>query len=179
MKNVGKVFENDFIKSIPEYAWHMRIPDSAQSFAPNSSLRFSRKNPYDFIVWNPNTLTLYALELKTTKGKSISFERNKSENKSIHSHQIDGLTQVNKYSGIVSGFVIEFRVLEKTVFIPISEFNRLISIIGKSSINYDDLDKNNINYIIIPQSLLKTHYRYDIQTFFNKTGLNGRKENEV
>lgn len=179
MKNVGKIFENDFIKSVPEYAWHMRIPDAAQSFAPNPSLRFSKKNSFDFIVWNPNTLTLYTLELKTTKGKSISFERNKSESKSIHYHQIDGLTKVDKYSGVVSGFIIEFRILEKTVFIPISEFNRLISTIDKSSINYDDLSKNDIKYIEIHQTLLKTHYRYDIQTFFESTGLNGRKENEV
>ena len=177
--NVGKIFENGFIKSIPDYAWHIRIPDAAQSFAPNPSLRFSRKNPFDFIVWNPNTLTLYALELKTTKGKSISFERDKKENKAIHYHQIDGLSRVDKYDGIVSGFVIEFRELTKTVFISISEFNKLISIINKSSINYDDLDTHDIKYIEIPQQLLKTHYQYDIQSFFDNTGLNGRKRNEV
>ena len=175
MKNVGKIFESDFIKSIPDYAWHLRIPDAAQSFAPNPSLRFSRKNPFDFIIWNPNTLTLYTLELKTVKGKSISFEKEKGESKLIHYHQIKGLSSVDNYDGIVSGFIIEFRAISKTVFISIKEFNKLISTIGKASINYDDLNKNNVIYTEIPQSLLKTHYRYDIQSFFDATGLNGGK----
>ena len=73
--NIGKVFERNFVKCVPDYVGVIRIPDPAQSFSHASNLRFTRKNPYDFILWNPRTYTFYALELKTVKGKSISFER--------------------------------------------------------------------------------------------------------
>ena len=178
-KNQGKIFETDLVKSMPDYVWHLRIPDAAQSFIPNSALRFSLKNPFDFLVWNPNTLTLYALELKTVQGKSISFERNKNESKLIHYHQIEGLTKISSFEGIVAGFVIEFRILAKTVFIEISEFNKLVCLIDKTSFNYLDLYKYKIHFTEIPQQLLKTHYRYDMELFLKTTGLHGGNKNEI
>ncbi len=149
----------------------LRIPDAAQSFFKSSNLRFSRKNPFDFLLWNPKTLTLYTLELKTVKGKSISFERTKEDHGEIHYHQIIGLENFEKIGECVCGFVIEFRELETTIFLPIVEFIKLVQLITKKSFNYNDLINNNINYIIIPQSMLKTHYRYDIEYFLKETAL--------
>lgn len=171
MKNVGKIFEQDFIKSMPEYVGVLRIPDAAQSFYRSSNLRFSKKNPFDFLLWCPNTLTLYTLELKTVKGKSISFERTKEEHGEIHYHQIVGLENFEKIGECVCGFIIEFRELEITIFLPIAEFLRLQSIITKKSFNFNDLVNYEINYITIPQSLIKTHYRYDIESFLKETAL--------
>jgi len=91
LANVGKKFEQSFTKSVPSHVAVIRMPDAAQSFFQTSYLRFSLRNPYDFLWWSPTTLTLYALELKTVKGKSISFERTKDEKKEIHYHQIQGL----------------------------------------------------------------------------------------
>ena len=96
LQNIGKRFEQDWIKSVPDYVGVLRIPDAAQSFYKSSNLRFSRKNPFDFLLWSPNTLTLYTLELKTVKGKSISFERTKDEHGEIHYHQIVGLENFEK-----------------------------------------------------------------------------------
>ena len=171
MRNVGKQFEQDFIKSIPDNIGVLRIPDAAQSFYKNSNLRFSRKNPFDFLLWYPQRLTLYALELKTVKGKSISFERTKDEHGEIHYHQIVGLDNFDKIGECVCGFIIEFRELCKTIFLPITEFIRLKDLLPKKSFNYNDLVNNNILFILIPQNLLKTHYRYDIDIFLNKTAL--------
>lgn len=171
MQNVGKRFEQDWIKSVPDYMGVLRIPDAAQSFFKSSNLRFSRKNPFDFLLWNPKTLTLYTLELKTVKGKSISFERTKEDHGEIHYHQIIGLENFEKIGECVCGFVIEFRELETTIFLPIVEFIKLVQLITKKSFNYNDLINNNINYIIIPQSMLKTHYRYDIEYFLKETAL--------
>lgn len=171
MQNVGKRFEQDFIKSASDYVGVIRLPDAAQSFYKSSNLRFSLKNPYDYILWNPKTLTLYAIELKTVKGKSISFERSKEEHGEIHYHQIIGLQNFEKIGECVCGFIIEFRELEKTIFIPIKEFLKLQDVIPKKSFNYNDLSTYNINYIIINQTLLKTHYRYDIDSFLLETAL--------
>lgn len=171
MQNVGKLFEQDFQKSVPAYALLHRLNDSAQAFSGSGNLRFSKKNPFDYILWNPKSLTLYALELKTVKGKSISFERSKEEQKTIHYHQIIGLENYQKYDGLVCGFVIEFRQLERTIFIHITEFTKLMGVVNKKSFTIADLDNFGIKYNAIPQSLKKTHYHYDVETFLNETAL--------
>lgn len=163
-QNIGKVFESQIKKSTPDYALLYRLPDSAQSFG-GGNLRFSNRNPFDFLLWDSIKHKLYAMEMKTVSGKSISFERNKQEKGEIHFHQINGLNDWNKFDGITCGFVIEFRQLEKTIFLEISEFNKLISAITKKSFNFNDLAENNISYIVIRQEKSRTRYIYDIDTF--------------
>ena len=164
MSSVGKLFEVQIKKSVPDYALLYRLPDAAQSFG-GGNLRFSRKNPFDFLLWDANKHILYALELKTVAGKSISFERDKQEKGEIHYHQIKGLESWAAYDGIVAGFVIEFRKIGKTVFIDILEFNKLIEQIDKKSFNFDDLDKYKIKYLVIEQRKARTRYLYDIDKF--------------
>ena len=137
MKNTGKLFENDFKQSVPAYALLYRLPDPAQSFGGSNKLRFSAKPPFDYLLWDSAQKILYALELKTVKDSSISFERSKDDKGKIHYSQIKNLNDWNKYDGIVAGFVIEFRQIEKTVFIEISEYNKLVSLIEKKSFNYN------------------------------------------
>ena len=169
MRNIGKVFETQLKKSMPDYVLLYRLPDAAQSFSKNTKLRFSRKNPFDFLLWDSKRHILYALEAKTVKGKSISFERDKEENGDIHYHQIKGLNEWNKYDGIICGFIVEFRELEITVFIDIDAFNSLINYVNnKKSFNYDDLISSNLPYIIIPQEKKRTRYIYDIENLLSK-----------
>jgi len=141
------------------------LPDAAQSFSHSNNLRFSRKNPFDFLLWDSKRHILFALEMKTVAGKSISFERNKDENRDIHYHQIKGLNEWNKYDGITCGFIIEFRAIEKTVFIDIDEFNKLMDAVTKKSFNFDDLNSHKINYVVIGQDKIRTHYRYGVDEF--------------
>lgn len=162
--NVGKIFESQIKKSVPDYALLYRLPDSAQSFG-GGNLRFSNRNPFDFLLWDSIKHKLYALEMKTVAGKSISFERSKEEKKEIHYHQIKGLNDWNRYDGITCGFIIEFRQIEKTVFIEIVEFNKLIDKIPKKSFNFDDLNEYQIQYLIIEQRKARTRYTYDVDKF--------------
>lgn len=167
-KNTGKRFEADFKKSVPSYALLYRLPDSAQSFGGNSNLRFSRKNPFDFLLWDSKRHILYALEMKTVGGKSISFERDNSKSREIHYHQIQGLNEWSKFDGITCGFVIEFRQIETTVFIDIKSFNYLVDSIAKTSFNYNDLQDNKIPYVVIPQEKKRTRYTYDIESLLSQ-----------
>ena len=50
-RSVGKQFEDDFKKSVPNYTLTYRPPDSAQGFDVGSSnkLRFSRHSPCDLM----------------------------------------------------------------------------------------------------------------------------------
>ena len=164
----GKNFEIQFAKSAPDYVLVYRVPDSAQAFGKSANLRFSRKNPFDYLLWDSKRHRLYALELKTVGGKSISFERVEEDKGEIHLHQIRGLTGWNEYSGITCGFVIEFREIELTVFIDIEDFNKLIEAVGKKSFNLKDLDDYDIPYFVIPQWKPKVNYRYDLEKFLSE-----------
>lgn len=162
-KNIGKVFEEQIIKSVPDYVLSYRLPDSAQSFGINEKLRFSRKSPFDYLLWDSHKHILYALEMKTVKGKSISFERSKEESREIHYHQIEGLNYWSGFDGIICGFIIEFRQIETTVFIDIKNFNDLIHQVSKKSFNIDDLKNSKLPYVVIPQKKRRTRYIYDIE----------------
>ena len=155
---------------MPEYALIYRLPDSAQSFGRSDRLRFSAKPPFDFLMWDSQKHTLYALELKTVSGKSISFERTKEDKGAIHYHQIKGLNEWNKYDGIICGIIIDFRGAEKTVFIEIAEFNRLTDKIPKKSFGLVDLEENNIRYFLIERTKIRTRYKYNIDKLL-KEGL--------
>lgn len=161
--SAGKIFERNFEKSAPDYAKVYRIPDQPQSFNRTANLRFSRKNPFDYLIWDSKRRRLFALELKTVAGKSIAFER-EEEHKTdgIHYHQILGLNDWNAYNGITCGFLIEFREMELTIFVDIEAFNRIMECVNKKSFNLKDLDDYDIPYLIIPQRKLKANYRYDI-----------------
>ena len=92
----------------------------------------------------------------------------KDESREIHWHQIEGLNKWNEYDGIVCGFIIEFRKIEKTVFIDINDFNKLMNTITKKSFNFDDLDNHKINYVVIGQEKVRTRYKYKVDEFLNQ-----------
>lgn len=168
MKNEGKKFEQAFKGSVPDKYLIYRLPDPAQSFSGEGRLRFAPKNPFDFLIWEPVTRRLFALELKTVAGKSISFERNKGENGEIHHYQAQALDHWGQYDGITAGFVIEFRQLETTIFLDINGYNKMLELVQKKSFTPVDLDNNNIKYFVIPQQRIRTRFKYDVESLLTK-----------
>lgn len=167
-KNVGKVFEENWKKSIPENVWYYRPPDSAQSFGSNSNLRFSAKSPCDCFMYNGEVF--YTLELKSVGTTSISFERTKEDKGVIHKHQIDKLLEFSTYKNIVSGLLLDFRPSNKTYFCMIEEFVNMTNNLDKKSFNEKDLNEW-CNPIIIEKKKLKVNYRYDVEGFIQNTHL--------
>ena len=55
---------------------------------------------------------LYLLELKSTKGKSLSLNN-------IRKNQVDDLMAASEYANIVSGLIVNFADVEETYFMPI------------------------------------------------------------
>lgn len=160
--NIGKRFEHDFKQSVPDEHLIYRLPDAAQSFSGSKTLRFSNKNPFDFLLFDTKHRLLYALELKTVSKKSISFEKENDDKGDIHLHQIDGLKEWKQFAYVICGFIIEFRSIETCIFIDIDSFSHLISLIDKKSFNLGDLEANKIPYFIIPQHKKRTRYSYSI-----------------
>lgn len=170
-KNIGKVFEENFKKSVPNDIWYYRPPDSAQSFGSNSNLRFSAKSPCDCFMFDGEKL--YTLELKSVGTASISFERSKEDKGVIHKHQIDKLIEFSKYKNIISGFLFDFRLSEKTYFCTIEEFVNMINHLDKKSFNEKDLFEW-CKPIEIEKKKLKVNYRYDIDKFLQESkGIKG------
>lgn len=163
--NDGKDFENQIKESIVKLkdVYYLRLEDPPQSFNITSSadngLRFSNKNPYDFIMYH--NLYMYAIECKSTKQKSISFARDKKEkSKSIKVHQIKGLSEAYT-KGVIAGFFLNFRELKETYFLHIKDFLNFYLNTTKLSIDKNDVVKN--NGILIPQQIKKVKYNYDIK----------------
>ena len=174
-RNVGKIFEDEIKNSIPDYVLLCRLPDAAQSFARNEKLRFSRRNPFDFIMWDSEHKRLFAIEAKTVAGKSISFERNEKESGVIHYYQVCGLEMWNRFSGIEAGFIIQFRSLEETIFLRIDDYNKMIKQTTKKSFRLDELKQNEIHFFNITQKKKRTRYTYDLDDLFHQIENEGRK----
>ena len=171
VRNVGKQFEDNFKKSVPNYALSYRPPDSAQGFDVGASnkLRFSRHSPCDLMVFDGTRNLFLTLELKTFQG-SCSFERDKNEKGIIHYYQIEKLKEFANYKRVISGFVLDFRYADHTYFLNINDWDNLISHIEKKSFNEQDL----LEYaspILIEKEKLKVNYRYDVELLLSKLNI--------
>lgn len=165
MQNPGKHFEEQVKKSVPDNVYYYRCRDEAQSF--QKSALYSHKNDFDCMMFYSGHL--FCFELKSTKGKSCSFETDPSENAIIHYHQIDGLKKAANYNGIIPCFLVNWRNDELntqiTYAITISDFEEMINKINKKSFNVVDM----INYgaVKVDSTKLKVNYKYDIEKLLN------------
>lgn len=170
--NSGKLFENQFRKSIPDYCFIYRLKDSAQSFTNNSNTSFAWNNPCDFFIFDSNKHLFYAIECKSTKFKSMSVQMNKDEksSKMIKYHQIKSLTEMAEYSGLIAGLILNFRDEindnERTYFIGINNFNRMMKEINKGSFN--EMDIILYNAIKIEGVKKRVYYQWNIDKFLHE-----------
>lgn len=173
-QNEGKRFENSFIKSVPDYCWHKRLNDNAASWGNGTQTRFTSTNECDFLLFDCNTRTLSALELKTTSS-SLTYWREDFENDGnkhsfqIKRNQILGLQKWSKYL-INCGFILNFRNKQnRTFFVSIDAFLDYTSTLNKKSINMDDVLK--MNPVEIESKLMRTNFKYNIDNFLKRISL--------
>lgn len=168
-KNVGKQFESDFMSSVPSYCYIHRLKDSAQSYNKSSNTRFTWDNECDFFIWDSNKRIFYAIECKSTKYKSMSVQLDKEDksNKMIKCHQIESLTKISKFDGTIAGFFLNFRdeqsETERTYFINIIDFNKMMKEINKASLNEIDVILH--NGVKIYGEKKRVHYKWDLDSF--------------
>ena len=136
MKNEGKIFEDDFKKSVPEGVYCKKLHDSANGFdIENSKQRFALQSPYDFLLCKDGQM--YAYELKTAKGSSFSF---KGKSPNIKMRQIDELI-LAKRSGAKTGLILNFREKEQTYVLDPDDFKAFTESTTKSSINIKEAEE--------------------------------------
>jgi recombination protein U len=102
-KDAGKKFEEDFKASIPPDFYVERYKDDTAGFKGVA-------NPADYRLYKyPYT---FLLELKSHKGKSLPLAK-------IRDAQIKGLAKAVQHRGIYGGFIINYRDLEETYYVPV------------------------------------------------------------
>lgn len=162
MANPGKQFETDLKASVPKDVYFLRLTDSAIGFDVTASTqRFAPKSPYDCILYKEPIM--YALELKSTIGTSLSF---KGKSPMIKEHQLKKLREAAA-KGVRAGFVINFRKNNNTYYLPIQAFDEITQygMIGKSSINELDIAKSS-KTVKLMQRLKKVNYSYNLSPLF-------------
>ena len=158
-KNQGKLFEQDFQKSIPPTCWIYRLRDNASSFANGSATRFTSSNICDYILFDDISKTLFLIECKSTQGTAVPLSM-------VRDTQIKGLVDASKHN-LLAGILINFRNdTNNTYFISIDNYVKMVNDINKKSFNIKDLLANNA--IEIYSSKKRTRYTYDIQEMINK-----------
>ncbi len=165
--NEGKQFEKDFKDSITDDIYCLRLHDSAtdwQSVKNGGQTRtmFTPKNPCDFILFkNPN---MFMFEFKSGKSGRFSFDE-----KIIKANQIEQLEKASKHSGLITGFIFNFRDVQETYFVDINKFIHFKDTSGKKSLNLKDCKEIGMK---VKQELKKVHYRYDVKALLESLSNN-------
>lgn len=176
MKKPGKQFEEDFKKSVPPQFWFYRFKDSPASFNMNNEcgncpknknpVRFALKNICDYQLYAfPN---LFQIELKSTNQKSLSFGN-------VRDNQIKELGEAAKFKGIHAGFIVNFRSVNETYYLPVDNYAYYVVNLERKSIPIDEFRKTCIR---IGQNKLQKHWRYNVSQFVEEVQ-NGVKNSEI
>ena len=102
---------------------------------------------------------MYALELKSTKGKSLPYNN-------IKDHQIRDLLWCSEFANVISGFVIEFDSTNECYFIEISQFEKFKEQSDRKSLPIDFCRENGLKIEIINK---KVNRQFNVEKFLNES----------
>lgn len=163
MKNLGKQFEQNWRKSIPESdrIYYYRLKDSASSYyGGNDNLRFSQNNIADafmFYVGEYDNLLLI-LEFKNHKGKSLPLS-------CIRENQLKEMLEASKKTGVIPALVVFFIDVEKCYSLRINYVDQFIKQNDRKSIPIDYFEEFGKP---IEVTKLRTNYKYNIEKWLKE-----------
>ena len=157
MKSTGKRFEENWKKSIPEDVFYYRLRDSNNTWANGNKTRFATSNICDCLIFDGETL--FTLELKSTKSKSLPYNN-------IKEHQIKDLLWCSEFANVISGFVIEFDSINECYFVEIADFMAYKSKSNRKSLPIDYCRENGLKIDIMN---LKINRRFNVEKFLNES----------
>lgn len=162
MKNLGKVFEQNFRKSIPDSnkIYYYRLKDSASSYyGGNQQLRFSQSNIADAFLFYVTEYMNYLLilEFKNHKGKSLPIN-------CIRDNQLKEMVEASKKMDVIPLLVVFFSDIERCFSLRIEDVNNYIKTSGRKSIPLEYFEQTAIE---IEVTKLRTNYKYNIEEWLN------------
>ena len=162
MKNLGKIFEENFRKSVPEDTFYYRFRDSGSSFyGGNVNLRFTPSNIADNMLFYNGCLLLN--ELKNHKGKSIPINcicGNKTKER-----QINDMRAANKFYNVFANLIVFFSDIEKCYVVNIEQFIEFTEKSNRKSISITWFEENGTEIEVIK---LRTNYRFNIRKWLKE-----------
>ena len=165
--NKGKNFEHDFRDSAKKQGiWIMRINDTYYRAKQNDANAFVPQQVCDYLLHYNNEIFL--VELKSTKEKYITIEREK--NGMIKKHQYEQMSKLegeHEHGVLVLQF--ENTGEQKTYAMPIKCFMKFLSEKSKSSIN--ELEVVQYGGVNIEQKLMRVNWAYNIKGFVERRAL--------
>lgn len=162
MKNLGKIFEQNFRKSIPETnkIYYYRLKDSASSYyGGNDNLRFSQNNIADAFLYHCNngSNNLLILEYKSHKGKSLPLN-------CIRDNQLREMLEAKDKSGVIPMIVVFFSDIERCFSLNIKYVEEFLRNNDRKSIPLEYFEENGVEIETIK---LRTNYRYNVEEWLN------------
>lgn len=164
MKNAGKSFESDFVKSVPDTVYHYRFKDGTAAWGGGEETRFQHDNICDFLL---NDGRMFLLELKSHLGKSFPYTTvmgryDKEKGKWSKEKQLNDLEKASHFPGIITGYVFNFRDLTQTYFVHTRHVHYYFYHSDRKSFPLDFIQQYGTE---IHATLKKIHYRYDVKSF--------------
>jgi len=154
--NVGKDFEQQFKASVPDNVFFYRFRDGTASYSGGDNVRFQAPNICDCMIYTESK-KLLLLELKSTKQNTIPHTM-------IRPNQLAELTKASLICNIMAGLIFNYRHLEETYFIPITNIKEHIDSSGRKSIPYDWVKATGL---LIPQVKKKIKFKFDLTSLLN------------
>ena len=142
MGKEGKIFESDIETSSKEQnVFYFRVRDV--NLPPDVRMRVKLpQNKYDCLLFYNGYL--FPVEMKSTKGKSVSFSES-----IIKANQIENLKEATDYEDVIAGFLFNFREPDnKTYFVHIDEFLKYKNI-AENQLDHTYINKINKSSIPI------------------------------
>lgn len=163
MKNLGKIFEQNWKKSIPlsNKIYYYRLKDSASSYyGGNNNLRFSQNNIADAFMFYVGDFvaTLLILEFKSHKGKSLPLT-------CIRDNQLKEMIAVKEKIGVIPMLIVFFSDVERCFSLEIKYVEKFIIENERKSIPLDYFEKYGTE---IEVNKLKTNYKYNVEKWLKE-----------
>jgi recombination protein U len=102
--------------------------------------------------------TLYLLELKSHKGKSIPFS-------AIRQNQVTELSKASTYKNMICGSIVNFRDVERTYFVSAVKVEYFLAHADRQSIPIAWFETEGCE---IKGRKLKVHFRWNIEEFLKE-----------
>lgn len=148
-QDAGKIFEQEIKNSFPPDFYVERYKDDTAGF-------YGVSNPADYRLYKYPCLFL--LELKTHKGKSLPLSK-------IRDNQLRGLFTAVQYTGVYGGFLINFRDLEETYYVPVEAVQEFIMFGSRKSIPVEWCRSHGVR---IEQTKKRVRYSYNLRSWLER-----------
>lgn len=154
--NNGKKFEMNFKNSVPKDIFFYRFKDGTANWGTSdkSDTKFQASNMCDCMLINGGKVCF--IELKNTKGKSLSLTR-------IRPNQLKELTRASLFPDLFPAIVVNFEEVGECYWLSIQNVNMFITQGERKSIPISFFQKHGF---LIPSEKKKVNTAYDISVLF-------------